>query len=358
MEVRRFCQVWLVCVLVLVTLIGGFNALVDPYLVIGAPRVAGFNAAKPATETHSGLAKSYLIHRAPYAGVMIGSSKVDIGLDPDSPAWPAEDRPVFNDGVPGVGVSGSLDLLRQAIALGHIRRALVFLEISEFLKPAEAPAPQPPVPTGWSAFSAHAQDVALATFSLDALWSSLATVAAQGEPDVVDMSQHGATGDGGFRAEIAGIGYTGLLAQKHAANAEALNFLAEKLHTHSHAAIGHLEELTEIMTLCRIHHIALDLVISPFHADYLRSLDAAGLKNRMIEAKNALTQLVAAEPGNIALWDFLGYDAYSTEPIENSGMTWFWEPNHFKRALGEKILAAVYRGDKSYGVRLTPGQQD
>jgi hypothetical protein len=358
MELRRFCLVWLVCVLVLVALVGSFDAVVDPYLVIGAPRITGFNAAKPATETHTGLAKSYLIRRAPYAGVMIGSSKVDIGLDPESPSWPADSRPVFNDGVPGVGVSGSLDLLRQAIALGHIRRALVFLEISEFLKPAEPPAPQPPVPTGWSAFSAHAQDIGLATFSLDALWSSLATVAAQGAPDGVDMSPQGATGDGGFRADIAKIGTTGLFAQKHAANAEALRMLAEKLQAHPHAALGHLEELTEIITLCRTHHIALDLVISPFHADYLSSLDAAGLKDRMTEAKQALTQLVAAEPGNIALWDFLGYDAYSTEPIENSGMKWFWEPNHFKRALGEKILASVYRGDKSYGVRLTPARQD
>jgi hypothetical protein len=36
------------------------------------------------------------------------------------------------------------------------------------------------------------------------------------------------------------------------------------------------------------------------------------------------------------------------------GTRWFWEPNHFKRTLGEKILATVYHGASDFGVLLTP----
>ena len=49
---RRFCQVWLAALLAVVALVGAINALIDPYLVIGAPRIAGLNAVKPEVELH------------------------------------------------------------------------------------------------------------------------------------------------------------------------------------------------------------------------------------------------------------------------------------------------------------------
>jgi hypothetical protein len=200
----RFCRLWLLCVLVLVALVGTFNAVVDPYLVIGAPRIAGFNAAKPETETHTLLAKTYLMRRAVYPGMMFGDSKVDIGLDPQSAAWPDDSRPVFNDGLPGSGIDGTLEQLRRVAATGTLRRALVFVELGEFMQPAGT-VPQP----GANAVSGTGQrlhDLALSTLSLDALWSSLATIAAQHTAYVVDLSPDGATGDGGFRAIIAVAG--------------------------------------------------------------------------------------------------------------------------------------------------------
>jgi hypothetical protein len=349
----RFCRIWLVSVLVLVSLAGVFDALVDPYLVIGAPRIAGFNAAKPETETHTLLAKTYLVRRAQYPGMMFGDSKVDIGLDPSSASWPGDSRPAFNDGLPGSGISGSLVQLRQAAARGVLRRALVFIELGEFMQPASA-APPPEAPP-LQGIRQRVHDIALATLSLDALLSSVATVLAQHEPDVVDLSPEGATGDGGFRAVIARDGYAGLFSQKEAANARAQRGLAMLLAGQPDAGFNHLDTLADIVAVCREHNVALDLVIAPFSADYLDSLDRAGLWARYASAKLAITRLVAARAENarphVGLWDFLGYDAYSADPDRTK---WFWEPNHFKRALGEKILSVLYRGAGDYGVRLTP----
>jgi hypothetical protein len=334
--------------LVLVSLTGAFNALVDPYLVIGAPRIDGFNAAKPDTETHTLLAKTYLVQRAYYPGMMFGDSKVDIGLDPKSPNWPEDSRPVFNDGLPGSGIAGSLVQLRKAVARGGLKRALVFIELGEFMQPARTMLP---AETTASGIIQHLHDFTLATLSLDALWSSLDTVAAQHETDVVDLSPDGATGDGGFRAIIARGGTTELFTQKQAANAEAQRALAARLQAEPDAGFNHLDTLADIIALCRQNHVALDLVIAPFQADYLDSLRKAGLWPRYEGAKRAVTRLVAGTGDHVALWDFLGYDSYSNDP---DATEWFWEPNHFKRALGEKILGAVYRGASGYGVRLTP----
>src|SRR4051812_43590742 len=105
---RRYCVTWLFGVVLLVTVIAAFNTCIDPYYVIGAPRFAGLNAAKPEAITHTQLAKDYLIGRMRPAGLLLGTSKVDIGLDPTSGFWPEKARPAFNYGVPGTNIQGNL----------------------------------------------------------------------------------------------------------------------------------------------------------------------------------------------------------------------------------------------------------
>src|SRR4051812_36292154 len=75
---RRFCVTWFLAVVLLIALVGGFNAFVDPYHVIGSPRLTGLNAAKPEAIWHTQLAKDYLIGRSRPAGLLLGSSKVDL----------------------------------------------------------------------------------------------------------------------------------------------------------------------------------------------------------------------------------------------------------------------------------------
>ncbi len=359
---RRFCLVWLAAVLALIALIGAFDALIDPYLVIGTPRIAGLNAVKPATETHTRLAKGHLLARLHPAGLLIGDSKVDLGLDPDSPSWPDDALPAFNYGMPGAGLGDQLANLRRAVARGTVRRALILLEPRDFMAPAPRAAtpPEPAALSDLQAFGERASDILLATLSLDALRASLVTVAAQGKRDVADLSPHGATGEGGFRAVIAADGYDELFMQKDAYHRGQRAQLIAAIRARPGAGLGQLDRVAEMIDLCRRHGIALDLAIAPAHADYLEGLDHAGLWPRYQAVKAAFVELAAeADSDTVRLWDFSFYDAYATEkvpgPSDRGGSTrWFWEPSHFKRALGEKILATIYRGADDYGVRLTP----
>ncbi|HME22382.1 MAG TPA: hypothetical protein VKI44_13740 [Acetobacteraceae bacterium] len=346
------------------TQVGAFNAVVDPYLVTGAPRIAGFNAIKPETGTHTGLAKRYLFARLRPAGLVLGDSKADIGIDPGSPNWPEDARPGFNYGVPAIGLPVALDILRHAIVSGPITRALVLIDIEEFMKPADATAPtaEPATETPSAAadFRQHVQDLLLATLSLDALRASVMTVAAQGRHDVVDLSPAGVTSEGGFRAVSAREGYGLMFQQKDEYLARMMAWLAAALRARPGAPINELDAVADMIRLCRDRGIALDLAIAPSHADYLDAIDRAGLWPRYRDAKKQLTLLIAAEGGDaVRLWDFLGYDGYSTEPVppvsDRAGtMHWYWEPSHFKQALGEKILATIYQGGNEFGVRLTP----
>ena len=123
--------------------------------------------------------------------------------------------------------------------------------------------------------------------------------------------------------------------------------------------INLIDGMRDVIRQARQKHIALDIVIAPVHSQYLEVVVAKQLWPRYQAAKAALTQAVAeAEDPSIKLWDFVGFDQFSTEPVPPHGdlvhkMTWFWEPYHFKLALGEKILATVYRHATEFGTQLT-----
>jgi hypothetical protein len=155
-------------------------------------------------------------------------------------------------------------------------------------------------------------------------------------------------------------GYQTLFLQKDMENAERLARLAAALRAEHDAPLANLDTVAEIIALCQRHGIALDFALPPIHADLLVQIDRAGLWSRYQTVKAALTRLIAAEAGEtVRLWDFSGFDTISTEPVPTpaeprADMLGFWEPNHFKRAVGEKMLAAIYGGASEYGVPLTP----
>ncbi|MGY9054778.1 MAG: hypothetical protein ACKVGZ_04085, partial [Alphaproteobacteria bacterium] len=75
---------------------GGLNAVVDPYGLYGWVELSGFNAKKAYAHNHTRLAKQARAERIGAKTVIIGNSRVDVGLDPSSSAWPQNDRPVIN----------------------------------------------------------------------------------------------------------------------------------------------------------------------------------------------------------------------------------------------------------------------
>jgi hypothetical protein len=355
----RFCITWFVGVVLLIAVIGTFNAVIDPYLIIGTPRIAGLNAAKPEARWHTQLAKDYLIGRVRPAGLLLGTSKVDIGIDPQSQFWPEDARPAFNYGVPGTDIRGNLADLRRALALGPIRRVLVVLEFGDFMTLPSTEKAALAASTTKKPIE-RLQDIALATLSMDALRDSIMTVIAQHRPDPIDLSPEGATNDQLFRKQVRVDGYETFFLQKDTETGGRLAGLSAALRAHPDVGLANLDQVAAMIALCRQHGVDLDFALPPTHADLLVQIDRAGLWSRYHGVKAALTRLIAANGGGAArLWDFSGFDAVSTEPVPTTAEAhadtrWFWEPNHFKRAVGERMLAAIYGGVAGFGVLLTP----
>jgi hypothetical protein len=104
-----------------------------------------------------------------------------------------------------------------------------------------------------------------------------------------------------------------------------------------------------------------------YHADLLEIFDKASLWARFEGWKKDLVRLSDQYPVTgmpVPLWDFSGYDRYSTETVpaksdRHAVVNWFWEAGHFKRALGDLMLRRLFVGEPSdLGIELAPNTID
>lgn len=53
----------------------------------------------------------------------------------------------------------------------------------------------------------------------------------------------------------------------------------------------------------------------------------------------------------VVLWDFSGFSEITSEPLPRSGdqMRWYWEPSHYKKELGTRILEVLFGGERAPG---------
>lgn len=374
MSPQRYLAVLFGATLAVLAAVAAFNVAVDPYAVFGSPRVERFNARKPAASNHTAMAKAHQIEAVAPRTVLLGTSRVDIGFDPDHPAWPPADRPVYNYGVPEASILNLESQLRHAVRAGPVQRALVGLEFHDFLRARLDPArPLSEIEHRFVAFGQGgtartlqlAQDRFVAAMTLKALLDSGFTVAAQFAPRSGDLGALGLTSEAPYAALAAKDGMHLLFRQKDLQLLQARRHAAEVLAGHPANDFAELALLRSLLQYAQANGIALDLVIPPYHAHYFEIVDATGLWPRFEAWKAALVDLVEehrrrAGAVRVTLWDFASYDPYTTEAVPRDGdrrtlMQWFWEPVHFRKPLGDLMLARMLGGDATaFGVELTP----
>ncbi len=374
MGFARFNLVWPALLLVTLTCAAAVNLTVDPYSVFGSPRVAGFNAQKAKASTYTPLVKAHQIERARPVTVLLGTSRVDIGLDPVHPAWPGPAKPVYNYGLPEASILTMPQQLGHALQAGAVRTAVVGLEFQDFLRGQVPAGRQPDEVEGrflalaqdrsqWRHLRQAAIDNFTAAMTLGALLDSVGTVAQQRSAAAGDVTDAGLTSETPYADLVRRDGHHDLFLQKDLgivrARQQAARVLAGRL-----GEFAEIAQLRALIELCRTRGIELKLLIPPYPPHYLEIVDATGLWGRFEDWKRALVKVVAeyqGQPGpGLSLWDFATYDEYTTEPVPAKGdrkttMQWFWEPVHFKKALGDIMLARMLGQDtRDFGVELTP----
>lgn len=362
----RFVTVWALVWIALVGGVVGVNVTMDPYLILGMPRIAGVNRSKPAVDGKRPFMMSYDVLRAAPNTVLVGNSRVEAGLAAENPAWPESDRPVYNLGVPAGSPYVGYRYLQHVMAQHHLSLVVLGLDFEYFLTVEEADrhvrehtfesrlvVTQNGMPNpGWR--SQHIRDTFQAVFSLDALSDSVATLTANlsdGTADAVDLGSGDMRIAGSYGA-IAGS-YTLVVAS------DLGTILGWRGKTRNRFAMA---DLRSILDLCQSHETRLILFMDPAHADELEILDAVGYWKEFEGWKRDIVALIAeyqrsTDPSPIQLWDFTGYDSYSSEAVltDPHRLRWYLEPRHYTKALGDAIVRRILgSGDANFGTLLTP----
>ncbi|MBV8589334.1 MAG: hypothetical protein JO212_04620, partial [Acetobacteraceae bacterium] len=364
---------------VLAVLTFAFTVAVDPYYTFGTEQIAGFNGLKNLASNQAVSAKTYQLERTHPRTLLLGNSRVAVGLDPMSPEWPRSMLPVFNAGLSGRDLSIAARVLQDALADGGLRNVIVGLDVLDFLGP-EAPVGEPDDavtggpdgermrvdsnmrPSG-SRPMALLRDWLSATFTLDALADSILTVLAQGSLEASTMTPLGFEPLREYAIYASQHGFRSLFTQKQAQYAARFPHYVQRDFADPYQAAD-FRSLRAIIQSSVKYNCQLVLIIYPYHAWVLDLLRQNGLWPSFEAWKRALVRVVAElGQGRVRIVDFSGYNSFAVEAVPAASdlrtkMHWYWEAGHFQSALGDRMIARLYGHEKGFGRELTPATID
>ena len=114
-----------------------------------------------------------------------------------------------------------------------------------------------------------------------------------------------------------------------------------------------LSDLNRLLELANSKEVAVDLFISPTHAALMEALDMVKLWSVYENWKLQLTKLAAIQ--NVALWDFGGYTQLTKINLSSS-QTVFFDGSHYLQSIGRRLLLIIDNKINSHGIGqlLTP----
>ncbi len=330
--------------------LAGICVVADPYRVFGTPDIAGINETKPRIYQQGKMAETHMIARATPRTLLLGNSRMQVGFDPNSDAFPDAMKPVFNGAFAGAQLDHAVTMLRSALAKGGVETVILGLDFPDFLYAGKVSAHRP------DEAAASWRDIIPATMTISALEDSVATLLGQDRTNGVTMRADGFDPLHENNLYVSRVGYAGLFAQKLApirrglVPAQHIDFAD----TRDNQAFADLKEIIELTSS---HHLHLVMVIHPYHAQFLDVMHDVGLDPSFAAWKEAVTRTIALSgtATETELYDFSGYSSYANEAVptaSNGTMRWYWEPGHYKPALGDVMLAQMLRHQSGFGVEL------
>lgn len=383
MTAYRYLLVSLASLAAALLAVAVLNYFVDPYLVFGQPRRAGFNQIKPAADSREWLMKAYEAPRQQPRTVVLGSSRSNIGLVPASPTWPAQWQPVYNLSLAGSDLGLNLQYLKHLLrAQGDgaaLRTVVVGLDFESFLqRPAGSAKPAAADPQeleatarldAWAAGSPLGrlriwQDRAESLVTLDALMDSGSTLLANRAPARgADLAADGHYSDGQLRQWTQTDGVAQLFRQKNQDTLRGFKPPRRSLASADGTTMNGQADIADLFAIARQRQLKLVLLLQPSHASRLELLDALGYWAEFEGWKRRLSSLAEAARAagtDAVVWDFSGYEPEHLEamPAKNQARTplqWYWDPVHYRPAIGDRMVQAFATDQGgSLGAALTP----
>lgn len=335
-----------------VAVLVAFNLLVDPF---GAYRWASLKKMEP---YRSGIAtreaKAELAARGTFDTIVIGSSRMRMGMPTTHPAYGSTN--VCNLGLAGTTMAETAGVLDYALKKNPVRRVILGADFHTF---SASRGIDPTFEV--SRFNPHLD---LSEYH----GRNLLGARALGEswPLFKDW----------IRGRPALVGDRGSVPKYLPERASQREAFAKRVRA-SLVSLGaegsfvrspqRLETLRQMVRQCREKGIELIVFVPPIHALQLEAVRARGKWENYERWKRDVVQILAEEgvTESVPLWDFQGFAGVLAEPVPPEGdrqtrMKYYMEASHFTPALGDLVLqrilptTTVSADATSFGVRITP----
>lgn len=356
-----------------------FNWFIDPFGMFWSPQIERINLIKPEAGKRSRITKAYQVNEIKPDILIVGNSRVEMGLNPNNKNF--DGKVVYNQGMPGAGVAMQVDYALDAIANNDtIEQLFVSVDFLDFLLSEKQ------VLDFKTKNNHHAQtnydfrltsqgksnlaninrlkEKLMMIFSLDAFSASINTIFQQKS----------------LTSSLNPLGFNSALSYVSIMNSEGIKPLfKQKLDEISARLTGKpwvikvqdtapysptFAHLGRLVKVAEEKKILITFFINPYHFSYLHTIsDNNQWHNFQVWKKTLVSYLSAMQGDEFILWDFSGASDFVNEivPIATpkQQMQWFWEPAHYKKELGDRLLARLFfRAENSnvhFGVRLTRG---
>jgi hypothetical protein len=340
-----------------------FNRLVDPYAIFGARRVAGFNQYKIDINDFTRLSKRYQPELEPHDALIVGNSRVELGINPAHRCFHQAGLRVYNLGLPGAGVQTQLAYALNIMYQQPVKQVFVSVDFTDFISKNPPSAPAAPslmaqnrsqlryLPDGDpnpDYLAILAADYYKSLFTLDALVSSVITVAGQ-SARAADRDETGFNPGRDFAEAVRVEGARALFVQK-------LDELQRKYSDqwYLRGVSGQLDpsfqDFSEFLAIAARRGVQVHLFTNPFHESYWQLMKQHGLMPLYQDWVESIEQLVLKHrAGSVSLWDFSGdsrfiHETVPAEDARSGPLEWFWEPAHYRQELGSLMVDAMLSG--------------
>jgi hypothetical protein len=363
----EYLWIWFWWTVVLLGNVVAINVVIDPYGLFRIVDIPGVNRLKSQASERGPLFKHAGVVRMKPQTLILGNSRAEIGFDPESLAWPDWARPVFNLALPGAGIGAVAGDFARALRGTNPKLVVVGLDFVDFRVDPSArdsfrlpPAMQDP----WRELRENSS----ALLTMNAFADSLATIRAQHEPYPTGLTDAGFNPKHDYIAIARREGYFALFRQRDQENALNYSRGPKNVFQRGGSTSPAFDAVDTIMAIARSRGIAVRFVIYPYHAHTLALFHLTGLWPAYEDWKRELVRRVDAAHGSmdVELWDFTGFGPYAAEAIPRPGDTrtdlqWYWEAGHFKKALGDVLLAEMFgvrTSGEGWGGRLSASDVD
>lgn len=324
-----------------------FNWFVNPFSVFDSPTIPHFNANKPNYVEHLRLTHVYRVSRLKPQCILLGTSRTGRGLSPDHPAL--ADLKCYNLALPAISLYEIRRYLQHAQATQPQKLVILSIDFRTFnTGPDKSGAfsesrlrVNSQGERQFNLFSSRLPDMASSLVSTSALLASLTTIRKQA------WGKDTLAADGYWKPLTEGYDHFtafGAYTQNSARRFDELLINKDIFRRNT-------DELRQLLREAYDNGIDVRVLIPPSHAWHWQTLWLSGLWPRFEEMKRQLVKVnkeEALRAGRVAypVWDFSGAYGPALEQSPSTRtqtMHWFWEPVHYKRALGDALLSRIMK---------------